>query len=122
MEERFLIYQGFEKDALRLFREIMERNNFQVILLTDFCFSLENKKVVIEIYYKGGIQIWFRFKTENSSVVLNQLAFKKGLLDDYLRIKTEDIPVSKKIEKISGFILHNFSNEISESGPLAGER
>ena len=113
MDNRFLIYEGFEKDAKGIFNSLIHKCNLQITLLNDSGIVLENGKVKIEVSYETSIQVWVTNKLEATNVILSDLSKRKGLLEEYISIRKKEIPTAEKLKKISSFLISHFSKELS---------
>ncbi|HNP19274.1 MAG TPA: hypothetical protein PKL31_12615 [Fulvivirga sp.] len=78
MDGRFLIYNGFERDVESIVKDLIINFNFNIINKSDAGVSLENKRVVLEISYETGLQIWLKIKRFNISEMIAKLCMFKG--------------------------------------------
>ncbi len=115
MDKRFLIYTGFANEGKAFFKTILEKFNMKVISISDYGMSMENNRVILEISYETGLQIWIKNKKYNIRELLPKLAMFKG---DYLSYKNSVMHFeSNKPEtfiKLADFLVEKFSAELSE--------
>jgi hypothetical protein len=114
MDKRFLMYEGFNKDAKVIFQSLQDLYGYQIKHCSDSGISLENRRCVLDISYETGIQVWLKVPKYNIEIMLPKLAMIKG---EEVYKKYKEIVSEVNFNNLIRFVAYlndNFSLELSE--------
>lgn len=115
MDNRFLIYDGFENEIEFCFKEIIQKFNFKTHRISNYGVDFENSRCVLDLSYETGIQLWLKIPKYNITQMISTLSKIKGdkIFEKY-RIIVLKKNNSDTMQELSRFLVENFSEELKE--------
>jgi hypothetical protein len=117
LENRFLIYDGFNNDASLCFKGIIQKFNFKIIDVSNYGAHFINDRCILDIVFEtGGIQMWLKIPKYNISEMIPKLCMYKGdkIIDEYNNIVRKGNSKETMLE-LSSFLETHFSEELKEN-------
>ncbi len=115
MEERFLVYNGFENEIETCFNDLIQRFNFKTQTISNYGLDFVNSRCILNLFYETGLQLWIKIPKYNISQMVPVLCMFRGdeIFEEYRSILSKQMNCDT-MRELSKFLIDNFSNELSE--------
>jgi|GEM_PF-5069893 len=118
MDNRFLIYIGFQNDVNSLFDKLIKKFDLKIVYKSDSGVFFINEHTKLEITYETGLQIWLITKNKEPEMLAKLcMNIGKELYAQYKKLlfsMNDSVEIKKKsFQNLSKFLIENFESEFS---------